>query len=139
MQRTGDNQAKQDDSAAEMSQQLAGRTCGAFFVVQTRLCCFLLRRKAGAQLLECCLVIPKGESVMSIAELMPKIQSLSRGDQLELMNYLADSLEKAEPSQDELFTQHLAAGASFQRFTPEFAPGAADILADLLKTDQSQS
>jgi hypothetical protein len=71
----------------------------------------------------------KGDGVMSIAEIIPAVQALSRGEKLELAHLLLEDLAKEDPPP--IFKE----GQVYPIYTPEFALGAATQLARILKEE----
>lgn len=69
---------------------------------------------------------------MSIAEIMPAVQSLSRSERVQLAKLLIDGLA----SEDSL---GFVSGQVFPIYTPEYAPQAAAQLAQVLRAHESQS
>lgn len=70
---------------------------------------------------------------MSIADLIPTIQSLPRQDKIALARLLLDDLAKED------LLAALKPGQEWPIYTPEFAPGAAAQLARLLDNPASRS
>ena len=68
---------------------------------------------------------------MSIAEIIPAVRALSRGEKLQIARLLLDDLAKEELPP--VFTD----GHVFPIYTPEYAPGAAAQLAQALVEDGS--
>jgi hypothetical protein len=68
---------------------------------------------------------------MSIAELLPVLQILSRSEKFQIAQILLDDLAK-----DELESS-FKEGQVYPIYTPEFAPGAAAKLAELLKEHEA--
>ena len=70
---------------------------------------------------------------MSIAEIIPAVQTLSRGEKFHLAQLLLDDLAREElPA---LFKE----GQVYPIYTPEYAPGAAAQLAQLLREEGTRS
>ena len=66
---------------------------------------------------------------MSITEIIPVVQALSRGEKLQLAQMLLTDLAKEECST--MFKE----GQVYPLYTPEYAPNAAAQLAKLLKDE----
>jgi hypothetical protein len=69
---------------------------------------------------------------MSLAEIMPAVEGLSRSEKYELARLLIDGLAKEDLSPG------FQEGHAYPIYTPEYAPGAASQLAQLLKNSQRQ-
>jgi hypothetical protein len=69
---------------------------------------------------------------MSIAEIMPAVQALSRSEKFQLAKILIDGLAKED-------SLGFLPGQVFPIYTPAYAPQAATQLAEVLKDDKSQS
>lgn len=69
---------------------------------------------------------------MSIAEIMPVVDSLSRSDQLQLARLLIDRI-----ADDDLM--RATCGKTFSIITPEFGPDAASQLSRVLDSESSRS
>jgi hypothetical protein len=70
---------------------------------------------------------------MSIAEIIPAVQALSRDEKIQLAQMLLEDLggkERLSTFKD---------GQIYPIYTPEYAPGAAAQLAKLLMEDESRS
>lgn len=67
---------------------------------------------------------------MSVAEIMPVLQSLSRTERVQLAKLLIDDLAKEDPL-------GFVAGRVFPIHTPEYSPEAARQLAQVLLDDES--
>jgi hypothetical protein len=78
---------------------------------------------------------------MSLAEIMPAVRSLPREEKMELVRVLSAELAASGSSNDdpesEALLRLIPPGATFHIYTPEFSPGAADVLAELLKTQKA--
>ena len=70
---------------------------------------------------------------MSIAEIIPAIQTLSRGEKFHLAHLLLEVLAREEP------TTVFKEGQVYPIYTPEFVPGAAAQLAQLLGEEGTSS
>jgi hypothetical protein len=73
---------------------------------------------------------------MSLAELLPAVRMLPREDQLELVRVLSADLAssgKQESDEDKL-RRLFPPGATYEIYTPQFSPEAADELARFLFT-----
>jgi len=70
---------------------------------------------------------------MSIAEIIPAVQALSRGEKFHLAQMLLEDLAREELPPD--FKQ----GQIYPIYTPEYAPGAAAQLAELLREEGTRS
>ena len=73
------------------------------------------------------------EVPMSIAEIIPALQALSRGEKFHLAQILLEDLAREESPID--FKQ----GQPYPIYTPEFAPGAAAQLAQVLREEGTGS
>jgi hypothetical protein len=62
---------------------------------------------------------------MSIAEIIPEVLALSRGEKFQLARVLLEDLASEEPRFQE--------GATYPVYTPTYAPGAAAQLAQVLR------
>ena len=70
---------------------------------------------------------------MSIAEIIPAVQALSRGEKFHLAHMLLEDLANEElPT---VFKE----GQIYPIYTPEYAPGAAAQLAQLLREEGTSS
>jgi hypothetical protein len=72
---------------------------------------------------------------MSLAEILPAVRMLPREEQIQLLHCLVDELGRPgslAPSRESELLEQLAAAASHQLNRPEFAPGAAVVLQELL-------
>jgi hypothetical protein len=69
---------------------------------------------------------------MSIAEIVPVVQRLSRSERFQLAKLLIDELAKED-------SLGFISGQVFPIHTPEYAPHAATQLAQVLKDSESQS
>ena len=70
---------------------------------------------------------------MSIIEIIPAVRGLSRGEKFQLAQLLLEDLAKEElPT---VFKE----GQVFPIYTPEYAPGAAAQLAQLLREEGTRS
>ncbi len=70
---------------------------------------------------------------MSIAEIIPAVRALSRGEKFQLAQMLLEDLAREElPA---MFKE----GQVYPIYTPEYAPNAAAQLAQLLKEDGPHS
>ena len=67
---------------------------------------------------------------MSLVDMLPNIESLSRVDKLRLIQYLAEELAEGESSPP------LVAGRSYPVWSPDQAFGAAETLLQTLRTEQ---
>jgi hypothetical protein len=73
------------------------------------------------------------EAAMSIAEIIPAVRALSRGEKFQLAQLLLEDLASEElPA---MFKE----GQVFPIYTPEYAPDAAAQLAQLLKEEGTRS
>ena len=70
---------------------------------------------------------------MSIAEIIPALQALSRGEKYQIAHMLLDDLASEELSK--VFKE----GQIYPIHTPEYAPGAAAQLAQLLREEGTGS
>ena len=70
---------------------------------------------------------------MSIAAIIPAARALSRGEKFQLAQMLLEDLATEE--QQVMFKE----GQVYPIYTPEFAPGAASQLAQLLKEEVTRS
>ena len=70
---------------------------------------------------------------MSIADIIPAVQTLSRGEKFELAQLLLKDLAREE--QQLVFKE----GQVYPIYTPEYAPQAAAQLAKLLKEERGSS
>jgi len=70
---------------------------------------------------------------MSIAEIIPAVHALSRGEKFHLAQILLEDLAREELPID--FKQ----GQTYPVYTPEFAPGAAAQLAQVLREEGTGS
>jgi hypothetical protein len=70
--------------------------------------------------------------LVSIAEIMPIVQALSRSEKLELARLIIDGLAKQESPPG------FKEGHVYAIYTPEYAPGAAAQLAEVLKSFEPQ-
>ncbi len=68
---------------------------------------------------------------MSIAEIIPALQALSRGEKFQIAHMLLDDLAQEELSP--VFNE----GQIYPIYTPEYAPGAATQLARLLQEERT--
>jgi hypothetical protein len=71
----------------------------------------------------------KKEAFMSIAEIIPAVRALSRGEKFQIAQMLLDDLAKEE------LPPAFKEGHVYRIYTPEFAPGAATQLAWALKEE----
>jgi hypothetical protein len=69
-------------------------------------------------------------SVMSLAELLPKLQELSRADQLRVIEFLAVQLSKQETI---ALLEH---GQTYEVWSPYDAFEAANVLGKMLEEDK---
>jgi hypothetical protein len=70
---------------------------------------------------------------MSIVEIIPAVRGLSRGEKFQLAQILLDDLASEElPA---IFKE----GQVYPIYTPEYAPGAAAQLAQVLMEDRTRS
>jgi hypothetical protein len=70
---------------------------------------------------------------MSIAEIIPSVRALSRGEKLQLAHLLLEDLAKEElPT---MFKE----GQVYPIYTPEYAPDAAAQLAQLLMEEETRT
>jgi hypothetical protein len=70
---------------------------------------------------------------MSIAEIIPAVQALSRGEKFHLAQILLEDLAREE------LPTVFRAGQIYPIYTPEYAPGAAAQLAQLLGQEGTSS
>ena len=70
---------------------------------------------------------------MSIAEIIPVVRALSRGEKFQLAQFLIEDLAREEPPP--VFKE----GQVYPIYTPEYAPGAAAQLARLLMEEEGRS
>jgi hypothetical protein len=70
---------------------------------------------------------------MSIAEIIPAVRALSRGEKYQLAHLLLEDLANSEPA------AVFAEGQIFPIYTPEYAPNAAAQLAQLLEKERTGS
>ncbi len=70
---------------------------------------------------------------MSIAEIIPAVRALSRGEKFQLAQLLLEDLAREEAPV--MFKE----GQVYPIYTPEFAPGAAAQLAQLLAEEGTRS
>jgi hypothetical protein len=73
------------------------------------------------------------EATMSIAEILPGVRALSRGEEFQLAQLLLADLAREELP--ELFRE----GQVYPIYTPEYAPGAAAQLAQVLREEGTHS
>jgi hypothetical protein len=77
---------------------------------------------------------------MSLAEILPVVRMLPRADQLELVRVL--SAELAAPakqeSEDDMLRRLFPPDVTFEIYTPQFSPEAADELARFLESMANQ-
>jgi hypothetical protein len=73
------------------------------------------------------------EVTMSIAEIIPAVQALSRGEKFQLAHLLLE--DRANEERATLFQD----GQIYSICTPEYAPGAAAQLAQLLREEETRS
>ncbi|MEG3877759.1 hypothetical protein QT972_10295 [Microcoleus sp. herbarium7] len=71
-------------------------------------------------------------AVMSLAELLPKLQELSRADQLRVIEFLASQLSKQET------LSLLEPGRTYEVWSPYDAFEAADVLGRMLEEDKAK-
>ncbi|MEG3846716.1 hypothetical protein QT971_05595 [Microcoleus sp. herbarium19] len=69
-------------------------------------------------------------AVMSLAELLPKLQELSRADQLRVIEFLASQLSKQET------ISLLEHGQTYEVWSPYDAFEAANVLGKMLEEDK---
>jgi hypothetical protein len=69
---------------------------------------------------------------MSIAEIMPAVQALSRSEKFQLARLLIDELAAADSR------AYFKEGQVYPIYTPEYVPDAASRLSQLLKDAESQ-
>ena len=70
---------------------------------------------------------------MSIDEIIPAVQALSRGEKFQLAHMLLEDLAREElPT---VFKE----GQVYPIYTPEYSPGAAAQLAQLLREEETSS
>jgi hypothetical protein len=74
-----------------------------------------------------------GEACMSISEIIPVLRALSRGERFQLARLLLEDLAREE--QSAMFKEDQV----YPIYTPEYAPGAAAELAQLLTEVQTRS
>jgi hypothetical protein len=67
---------------------------------------------------------------MSIAEIIPEVLALSRGEKFQLVRMLLDNLASEEPTFRE--------GAIYPIHTPAYSPGAATRLAQVLQEERAK-
>jgi len=70
---------------------------------------------------------------MSISEIIPAVRALSRGEKLQLTQILLEDLAREE------LPAMFKKGQVYSIYTPEYAPGAAAQLAQLLKEERTRS
>jgi hypothetical protein len=70
---------------------------------------------------------------MSLAEILPNVQNLSRVDKLRLIQFLAQELAAGEGDPS------LAAGQPYPVWSPDQAFAAAETLLQILRTEQGQA
>jgi hypothetical protein len=73
------------------------------------------------------------EASVSITEIIPAVQALSRSEKFHLAHLLLEDLAREE--QPTVFKE----GQVYPIFTPEYAPGATAQLAQLLREDGTDS
>jgi hypothetical protein len=77
---------------------------------------------------------------MSLAEILPAVRLLPPEEKMELLRVLSAELASNPSSNDdpeaEALLRQIPPGATFHIFTPEFSPGAADVLMELLKDEK---
>jgi hypothetical protein len=73
---------------------------------------------------------------MSLAEILPAVRKLPREEQLELVRVLSAELTipAKQESDDEMLRRLFPPGATYEIYTPQFSPEAADELARFLES-----
>jgi hypothetical protein len=78
------------------------------------------------------LIYKRKEASMSIAEIIPAVRALGRGEKFQLAQMLLEDLAREE------LPPVFKEGQVYPIYTPEFAPGAAAQLAQLLMEEKTR-